>query len=296
MTGTNFYYDDHALSDYGLIISGSDEEQSFISRSVVGTEQSVKRPEQHVFNTSYDDVLKIPFSILKNPHDNPNQLDMRFTEQELSEIRRWLESPRTPKELIVENKNNIENETICYFGLFTDVQPFVVGADCYGLDLTFQCNAPYGYSTPIVHVFEFPKTSTYSYQYACLSDEKYDFVYPVIKLYLNSSISNKGTITIKNITDNNNSLTINLPNTSYITIDCKKKQILNADGNNVRLCDLGFSTDDIFDYYSIFTGSVSIYWPRLVYGENEFKYTTSVLNSVTKIEMTYRLIRKVDGF
>ena len=296
MVGTDFHYDNHALSDYGLMLVASEEDQRFVTRSIISTEQSAKRPEIFIFKTKYEDTLVLNFSIFKNSCKLSEQSDYQFTQTELREVRRWLESPKTPKELIIKNTSKKEDEIISYFGLFTEVQPYLVGANCYGLNLAFKCNAPYGYSAPITQVFECPKSITYSHKYACPNDEKYEFVYPVIKLYLNSSVSNKGTITIKNITDNNNSLTIKLPNTSYITIDCKKKQILNADGNVIRLCDLGFSTDEIFDYSSIFNGSLSVYWPRLAYGENEYQFTVSVLNSVTKIEMTTRFIRKVDGF
>ncbi len=294
MIGKDFYYDGHLLSEYGLIMAKPDEDQSFITRSIIGTEQSSKRPIKNILGMKYDETLPLRFFIIKDNCHNSNQKYSRFSQTELRHIRRWLESPKAAIEL--KMIKNTDEENICYFGVFTDVQPFIVGSDCYGLNLTFQCNAPYGFSSPYTEVFDCPKSTTYTHRYVCTNDEKYEYVYPVIKLYLNPSITNKGKISIKNITDNNSSLSINIPNISYIIIDSKKKQILDPNGTIMRLCDLGINTDEIFDYSSIFNGSLTVKWPRLLYGENELQFDTSVLNSVTKIELTTRFVRKVDGF
>ena len=291
MIGENFKYDNYMLSDFGCILAAPEEEQSFVARSVISTDQSSKRPEKQFFGTSYDDILVLNFFIMKNPCVL-NQEDMYFSQDELRKVRRWLESPKTAKELIVDSPNQGE-EQIYYYGIFSEVQPYIIGPYCGGLNLTFQCNAPHGYSAPIKKTFEFKDETSLNVSVYSSNDDKYSFIYPVWKIHLNNP---SGTLTIVNHSDAESSLKITLPNYEYIIIDSKHKQVLNPEGKSIRLSDLGFNAEDLFDYVMAFTGSVPIYWPRLGYGNNSYSFFTSVSGTVTKIEAEMQFIRKVDGF
>jgi phage-related protein len=293
MVGTDFYYDGYKLSDFGMIMTKPDGEQSFISRSLISNEQTPVKESLYIIGVNYDDTLQLDFCIIKDPclySDNG-----KLSQMELNEIRKWLESPKTSKELKVENIFQYEEETICYFGIFTDVQPFIVGTSCYGLNLTFKCNAPHGFSVPMTQILQYPNNKfEKEWQYVCSNGDKYDYVYPTIKVYINQSAGSNSTLSITNKSDNEQSLTIKLPDKEYITIDCKNKQILSHSNRIIPLYDLGFTNENIYE--NLYSGSTSIYWPRLVDGVNDYIFNVSKLNSVTKIEFTARFVRMVDGF
>lgn len=291
MTGTDFLFDNYSLADFGLMMANPDNTQSFVSRTATTTELSSNRIEKSFFGISYDDTLTLHFLIIKNTCNNQTN-QMRFTQDELRKVRRWLESPKLPKELIVKNQNH-GDEIIHYYGIFSDIQPFIVGSQCFGLNLTFQCNAPHGYSAPIKKTFEFKDETSLNVSVYSSNDDKYSFIYPVWKIHLNNP---SGTLTIINHSDAESSLKITLPNYEYIIIDSKHKQVLNPEGKPIRLSDLGFNAEDLFDYVMTFIGSVPIYWPRLGYGNNSYSFLTSVSGTVTKIEAEMQFIRKVDGF
>jgi len=126
------------------------------------------------------------------------------------------------------------------------------------------------------------------------SDDQNSYIYPKIKIYINQEISNKGTLSIKNATDSENELTINLINSAYIMIDCGKKTITDSNGILVSLSAVGLDTTSLFDYNEISTDIYNLYWPRLKYGLNNLVFKLSVSGSVTKIEVINRFVRKGD--
>ena len=126
------------------------------------------------------------------------------------------------------------------------------------------------------------------------SDDHNAYIYPKIKIYINQALSNKGTLTIKNATDSNNQMTINLIDSSYIIVDCNKKTITDSNGSLVLLSDAGLDTTSLFDYNEISADVYNLYWPRLKYGTNSIIFTLSVSGSVTKIEVINRFVRKGD--
>ena len=293
MIGTDFYYDGYKLSDFRMIMAKPNEEQSFVSKSLVSTEQTPMRESIDIIGVSYDDTLQLNFFIIKNPCLYGN--NAKLSPMEINDIRKWIESPKASKELKVENLSQYEEETICYFGTFTDVQPFIVGTSCYGLKLTFKCNASHGFSVPMTQILQYPNNKfEKEWKYVCSNGDKYDYVYPTIKIYINQPAVLNGTLSITNKSDNGQSVTINLPNQEYITIDCKNKQILSPSNRVIPLHDLGFNNENIYE--NLYSGSVLIYWPRLVDGVNDFVFNVSKLHSVTKIEFTARFVRMVDGF
>jgi len=126
------------------------------------------------------------------------------------------------------------------------------------------------------------------------SDDHNDYIYPKFKVYINQALSNKGTVTIKNATDSNNEMTINLIDSPYIVIDCNKKTITNSNGVLVSLSDAGLDVTSLFDYNEISTDIYNLYWPRLKYGLNNLIFKLSISGSVTKIEVINRFVRKGD--
>lgn len=297
MTGTNFYFDDYAMADFGLIMCDPENEQTFVSRSPIATDQSAKRPEKIFYGAEYEDTLAINLFVCKNPDIYTTQAERRFTDKDIRDVRNWLESPKHPKQLVIEDDTQDgEDEILCYFGIFTETTPFIVNTECYGLYLTFQCNSPYGYSIPMKKNITVGAATIKTCSIVCSSDDREGYIYPTVKVYLNTSLSDKGKLKIQNENDSSQEMELNLPNESYILIDTKKRQVFNPDGKLIDLATLGWDTAEIFDYSSIDTGSFKLYWLRLKYGVNKLTFTTTVSNAISKIEITSRFIRKADGF
>ena len=141
---------------------------------------------------------------------------------------------------------------------------------------TVTCDSPWGGYTPLI-TYNTTSSSTLSNQCLILnnSDCWEDYVYPVIKV----SPKSHGTITIKNIADNNGTLKINALKNNDFYIDCQHLKMYDTANSVLSFDDLGI--DDIGD----------IYWPRLAYGENIFEFTGDAT-----FEISYREPRKVGAF
>lgn len=297
MTGTNFYFDNYAMADFGLIMCDPENEQTFVSRSLITTDQSAKRSSKVVYDVEYEDTLTINLFVCKNPDIYTAQSERRFTDNDIREIRSWLESAKHPKQLLIEDDTQDgENEILCYYGIFSEVLPFIVNTECYGLYLTFKCSAPHGYSIPIKRVIQIGTSTSKKCNYICSSDDRESYTYPIVKVYLNTNISQKGKLKIKNENDGNKEMEFELPNESYIVINTKTKQVFNPNNELISLSELGWNSSEIFDYSSVNTGSFKLYWLRFLSGVNTLVFNTTVSNSVSKIEIISQFIRKVDGF
>lgn len=293
MTGNDLYYDGVWLSDLGLIMYDPDDDQEWVERDFITTDQNGRRAEQTYYGENYDGTLTLSFLIGKNPSIYHTQKEQRFSQDDINSVRKWLESPKLPKELICKKD---DSEQISYFGVFQQAQPFLVETVCYGIYFTFQCNAAHGYSPIQKKEFSLSSSTTVNGTFECSTSDKYSYTFPIINIYINSAITNKGKLTITNKTDNNSSMSFNIPNTDYITINTKTKQIYKKDGTLLDFDSLGWNSSSIFDYSALFSNTVSLYWLRLLDGTNNITFTQTVANAISKIEIQARFIRKADGF
>lgn len=304
MIGEDFKYNGIWLSHFGMKMYDPDEPQSFVSREIEKGDLSSIRHVANHYTVHYTDVLKFNFLIIKDICLYSTQKDLLLSEDELNDLRTWLESPKTPCELFLQDETN-EKDTY-YYGIFTDVQPFLVGEECYGLKMSFTCNAPYGFSPIVSKTININGINgKFQIVYPNKSAEINEYMKPKIIINSNSGFSGGEVIEFKNISDNNKVMKItlndNLAQKSQIIIDCQKKIVTDENGGLISLKDIGFSfhknSENMF-YNMISAMTTDIYWLRFLHGNNELQINVSSekSNSISDIRIYGRYPVKAGGF
>ena len=279
-----FYFNGRSLSDYNACLYDGESDQMFPAREIIFTGLSSVDSKVNVFGTKYSDTLELHGLICKDPDFYLTQEEREFTDFDIRNIKSWLMSPKLPMELIPYGIDMFASD-VSYFGIFTEIQPFMVAGKVFGLYFTFKCNSPYGYSGLYTKEYDLSNAAVSEGSFYNSSDELCDYLYPQIKVYVSSRI---GTLTIKNNTDNGNEMKVNLINCEYFVIDTYNMMVYDNKNNPILLCDLGWTGADAIGQ--------KIYWFRLLPGENNLTFSTSVSGSVEKIEISARFVRKAGGF
>lgn len=271
--GKSFTYNGmNTKVDFNMITAftgnGDDTMNLGLTREIVKGETTKFRPSANHLGTKYSDVLSFPITLIKNNTDNQN--DMIITREELRKITAWLSSPQLPQLLHFEDYNDTD-EHIDYFGLFTEITPFVSENKIYGVQLTFTASSQYGFTEMKTFTCD-PDSSVVIDN---TSDEWEDCVYPVLQI----TPLETDTITISNETDNN-SLKIKVNKGNDLTIDCANLMITDKAGI-VMLSDIGISVDDLD----------SLYWFRLIHGKNTISITGQASANIS-----CRFLRKVGEY
>ena len=289
MLGVDFIYGDKWLSEFDMMMCDPKDEQAFVSRNIDRSDITSARPTPFHFGVTYSDTLKIYLFIVKNDEIVENK---KLFEEEINDLRAWLESPKNPTELIVIFDS--DDDTVHYYGLFSDVQPFTVAGNCYGLYLTFTCNSPYGFTDDNVMTYEIAASGKTEGEYNNMSAEYSEYLMPKITIISSSTFGASESLSIKNLTDNNNTMSLNLPQgKTGIILDCKNKIATDTNGNLLPLSVLGFS--DISTYSSILNLS-NFYWLSFIAGNNRLEFTPSNGHTITDIEIRAKQPVKVGGF
>lgn len=248
----SFVFDGVNSQDRNLIITGSTTSRSLIpSKTLLKSQRNGFRMARNQYGSSYDNDLIVSISVMKNPCKETNQTDLYFTPTEISNLMAWLTSPIGEKSLTCVG----EAGTIIFYGGFTDIEPDVVNGKLVGLNLTFECNAPYGYYPVTEYTLSFgDKGGIFSISNN--SDEKYIPLYPVIKI----TPTYTGSITLTN-TETREKISLEGQVGNVITIDNRSMIITNA----ARNIDAGWGDKG------------SIYWVSLKYGSTTFSVDAACL-------------------
>ena len=290
MVPVDFIYENEYLSSFDLVTLESKEQQSFISREIEKSEITSVRPSPLHYGVKYSDVLKLNFFIGRYLNNDI----VKLKEEDINDIRSWLESPKYPQKLVVLTTSSNE-DTIIFYGLFTEIQPYVVSGEYYGLYLTFTCNSPYGYSEDVNEVYKFPDNySVFDGTFYNLSAEKFEYLMPKITIESKSVFGQNEILYIVNHNDNDRVMTITLPEgKSKIIIDCDEKIIMDENGILLTLSDIGVTTNVSA---SQFINSISFYWLSLVYGVNNLNFTATVNHTIKSITLSTKFAIKLGGF
>lgn len=296
MIGENFHYNHFWLSDFGMSMYSPEDAPQFIGREIEKSDLSSIRKIPNHYAVRYTDVLTLSFLILKDAETHSSQEEFRLTGDEINQIRSWLESPGTPAPLLVIPYDN--GTDVYYFGIFTNIQPFLVTQECYGLYLTFTCNAPYGFSSEITNTYEINSfVGDIEGRFFNASSEQCEYLKPIIKIYSGNIFDGTEKITVKNISDNNHAMKLTMPKgISVLTIDCQRKNITDENGCLISLDDIGLSIPMAADYSYISADTHIFYWLRFLYGENRLVFSTCSPNNISKIEIKARFAVKSGGF
>ena len=298
MLRSDFTYNGRSLSDFYMKMYDPDDVPSMPSRTIEKSEIGVTRERPHHYGAYFSDVKTHHFRLIHDPEHYATPYDLRLTDREINEIVTWLMQPEYPEELVATIDD--ESISVIYRGLFTDVKYFTVGQDCYGLDVTFTCDAPYGYSPLISKRF---KMQTQNMNGIFSNDllPRATFLPPVITVTSNDGTFQRCAFSINNLTDLNGQrpLLVWLPE-GYCTlqIDCDKKRIcaIDAQGTStlLRLSDLGVDLTANDPPQEI--RSFAFDWPRLLPCDNRFNFQTTMQNPDFTVEVQTRYIIHAGGF
>ena len=305
MLRENFKYNGHWLSDFSMKMYDADNAPQWVTRTVDKSTLNPAREIPYHFTTHYDDVLRLDFLVIRDPSLYESSYDLRLTDRDIHRLRSWLEYPQQPIELVTTEDE--EQMDVCYFGLFTSVQPFIVATQCYGLQLTFTCNAPYGFSPLTAKRYELAaasgeNASTLVGDFLNSSISGADMLAPTMVVYpvdKNADLQS-GDCTIYNkATDRTMELTIP---SGYrkLTIDCGKRTVIAdkvVDGMKTQIAlpltavNMGGSGSFFGDETEVFT----VEFLKLLPGSNLMTFTSTVGQSIV-VEIQTRYILKAGGF
>ena len=296
MIGEDFTFGTAKLSDYNMIMAMPDDEQEFVTRAINRAEITSVRPRPNHYGVTYEDTLALHFFIVKSSLECDAQQGSILTGDDINTLRAWLESPKRPTELTVQM--GVEEPATHYFGLFTSVQPHMVADECYGLDLTFTCDSPYGYSdedslTVTIGGSSQTKSATYNNKTA----EMKEYIMPIITINSSSTFGSNESLSIINTSDGNKTMSVLLPSgKSKIVIDCQKKIVTDGSGNLIPMDQIGINNPITGEYNFISTDTYLFRWLSFIPGTNALSFTPSSTNRISTVKIDVRYIIKSGGF
>lgn len=188
---TDFQYGDELASDYGLYVvkfdssSGGSETISSGSTLTFNTVKSVGQDISELYGSTYDEDYPFTIQLCRlDNHCNPIPL----MPEEYGAINRWLN--RKYYEEFKINKEGYEN--IRFYGSF-NIPAIKINDEIYGIECTFNSNAPYAFAKERTHTFSNVK-SFYIYD----DSDEVGEIYPYTVITCNEA----GNLTITNSADN----------------------------------------------------------------------------------------------
>lgn len=306
MLRSNFKYNGKSLSDFQMKMYDADEDPQGVARTIEKSQPNAARERPNHYTTFRNDVLVHHFLIIKDPDFYGDPYKLRLTDKDIHRLKSWLFSTKTPTELILPMDD--EEIDVSYFGVFTDVQYYVpVQKSCYGLKLTFTCNAPYGFS-PVTSKRFWINGATVAGDFINNTVEFADMLPPTIVIRANDGATFSGEqLVLQNKNDGNKEMKINLVTGLHrIDIDCDTKVTTGYymdDGTErtrtLTLADLGLELyeaqqDNTRSFQLINT--YGIYWLKLTRGSNVLQFTTSDYSAPYSVEVRTRYIIEAGGF
>ena len=272
--GSSFTYNEKSSDDYVVILCATEAVDSIpmgLTREGLKGEITSRRPVANWYNTKYSDVLTFDVTITK-PENRA------FSREEVRDINAWLTGPRTPTLLFFEDE---AFDPINFYGVFTDVNN-VYGSGILMLKYTFTSNSPYGWSNEFQYIYNNLEDKKLSVEQGSVTGSGKDLVV---------AVQNNGYFSIENSTDELNDFVY--PLIAINAYPGHKVSIENINNNTkekvpLTLSDLGFSSENLTN---IDNGSLGLYWPRLIPGNNKFD-----IAGECNVAMTFRCPRKVGAY
>lgn len=174
------------------------------------------RTEPNVGYSYLSDKLQFELHLVKDEEYLETPSEALFTDADIREITRWLTSTSSSEYLAFDYADDEYYCTPYYYGQFSDIKPFNVNGDVYGLILVFECSTPYGYTDEIVDTFSC-REGISRYTLYNQDDRLNDYCYPTLHITSNMTgdiffcnlsdceIHKQGTLPVKT-TENNASV------------------------------------------------------------------------------------------
>ena len=256
------------LSDEIMLATFDDGEIKITSkRESIAGDITISRPIPNEYGTTYDKLV-INYGLVKKDGGY-------FSDEEQEKIESWLTSPKTSIDLQLydDTYNNLE----IYCGLFTSTEWYSLCGKWIGLMFEFTCNSAYGKK---YFKQSFDVTSKQTITINNPTDELNEYIYPTVDIYQTSSTN--ANITIKNKTDNNNSMSLLTRRNNHMILDCKNCIPYDQTSGIITYQDLGWK--DVGN----------IYWLRLLPGKNQIEINCEA-NVNISIEFDY-IYKRIGGW
>lgn len=141
----DFIYDNDKLSNLGCIIGSLDSNNNEglqITKITFDTVVNNGTYINNLIDSKYDNVVTLNFSVFKNSCIHGN--DLFFTDNEISYFVKWLSKKGYHKFMPIYD--DFSYYSTYFIGSFTEVTSIIEQGNVIGLSLTFQANAPFGFT------------------------------------------------------------------------------------------------------------------------------------------------------
>lgn len=155
MACTDFYFAGESLSSHGFMVCDFDGPPGKITYSA-GSNITFNTVPHHygkkysLVSTSYDTCLTASIQICKDT-DTYSDEDMIITESEYREMMRWLNRREFYPFHIIRD----DDADTCYFNVSFNVSKIEYDRRLYGLELTAETDAPFGYGAEVSETLTF---------------------------------------------------------------------------------------------------------------------------------------------
>lgn len=268
-----FIYDgkstDSILSSSSLGLCAFDSLDTVIgtSRENISGDISILRPIANEYGTT-STPLSFDYALYKMNEDS-------FTDEEQRIIETWITSPQFSKDLQIFDYTTKETTDI-FCGKFISTEWIPLPDGWAGVKFTFQNNSAYAKKH---YDYKYDIELDNTIMLTCLSDELEKYVYPTIKV---TKKEVTGNISIQNMSDNENKMTIKAYNDLPMQFDCLN--CIPKDG----------TTNQIISYADLgWTDVGNIYWLRLLPGMNEINVSGGKFTLEVSFDAPYK---KVGGW
>lgn len=304
MLRSNFKYNGKSLSDFGMKMYDADQDPQGVARKIDKAMQTSAREVPNHYATYRDAVLVHHFLIIKDPDLYESSFDLRLTDKDIHILKSWLFSTTMPTELILPIDD--EEIPVSYFGVFTDVEYFIpVQKSCFGLALTFTCNAPYGFS-PITSKRFYINSADVLGDYLNNAVEFAKMTPPTIIIEAGvGNVFHDEILYLTNKHDGGNTMHVKLPEgMDRVVLDCRTKIVTGrTDGveHPLTLEDIGVelfnvNVDDTKSF-QLFNLYGNLYWLSLNNGSNALRFVTETDSFAPyTVEIQTRYIIEAGGF
>ena len=255
----SFNYNKQELpSGYVLATSSSPDldKDTTIKRTANYGDLTPYRSKPHYYASAYDSVLKFNIFLLRCD-------GKPMTRQEQINLVRWLDTPDEHCLLTVTDFADSDyHKDLEYFVVPTGYSEYGLANHIYGLDFSFECNAPYPFTKEYIYPIDTTKTLIIDN----ISDKLSTDVYPIITLKANKTETIK--ITNMNYADEEMELqviegqTLTIDN-EYGCITDDKEQFSYSTDTNLEWLHLAPGKNSI-SFTGDFTGTVKCRYARKV--------------------------------
>lgn len=101
MIGEDFIFNQYSLSDFGMKLYDPENSQEFISREIEKSDITSIRQVPNHYSAHYTGTLVLSFLIIRDEDYSNTKNDLKLCGEDISSICAWLESPKTPEQLLV---------------------------------------------------------------------------------------------------------------------------------------------------------------------------------------------------